>query len=88
MKVKVLFFAAIREMVGAREIEWEGPEGATVGQLNRDLVARFPQISGLARVLSLAVNAECADESTTLRAGDEVALIPPVSGGRRLQSSS
>ena len=81
MKVKVLFFASVRDMVGTREIEWEESEGATVGQLKEDLVARFPKMSGLGRVLSLAVNAEYVDDSAVLRTGDEVAIIPPVSGG-------
>ena len=81
MKVMILFFASARDLVGARALEWEVQEGASVGQLKKELIACFPKMSGLARVLSLAVNAEYVDESAVLQAGDEVAVIPPVSGG-------
>lgn len=81
MKIEVLFFASLRDMVGAKEMEWGTQEGVTIGQLKKDLVARFPKMSRLARVFSLAVNAEYVDDSAVLQAGDEVAIIPPVSGG-------
>jgi len=81
MKIKVLFFASARDIAGAKEMEWEEPEGVTVGQFKKSLVDRFPRMNGLARVLSLAVNTEYADDCTVLQAGDEVAIIPPVSGG-------
>ena len=62
-------------------MEWEIPEGATVNQLRQDLVSRFPAMAAMARILSMAVNAEYADDSVVLQMGDEVAVIPPVSGG-------
>lgn len=82
MKIEVLFFASVRDMVGTREMEWEVPEGATVGQLKNDLIAHFPKMAGLVSVFLLAVNAEYADDSEVLQAGSQVAIIPPVSGGR------
>ena len=81
MKIQLLFAASCREATGCRDVEHEVDEGATVGALRRDLVERFPGLSGLSSALSVAVNAEYADESTVLRPGDQVALIPPVSGG-------
>ena len=81
MKIRILFFASMRDIVGDRELEWEVPQGATVGQLRQDLVSRFPAMAAMARILSMAVNAEYADDSAILRTGDEVAVIPPVSGG-------
>ena len=81
MKIRMLFFASMRDIVGDRELEWEVPDGATVGQLRQDLVARFPGAAAMARILSVAVNAEYADDAAMLQPGDEVAVIPPVSGG-------
>jgi molybdopterin converting factor subunit 1 len=81
MKIRILFFASVRDIVGNKELEWEVPKGATVGQLRRDLVSRFPDMAALAHILSIAVNAEYADDSVALHTGDEVAVIPPVSGG-------
>ena len=81
MKIRILFFASMRDIVGSRELELEISPGATVGQLRQDLVSRFPDMAAIARILSMAVNAEYADDSVTLQTGDEVAVIPPVSGG-------
>jgi molybdopterin converting factor subunit 1 len=85
MRVRVLFFASVRELSGCRESEWEVPEQTTVGDLRRELVARYPALAALQRVLAVAVNAEYAADSTVLQPGDEVAFIPPVSGGRDVQ---
>ena len=81
MKISVLFFASIREIAGCKEMEWDIPEGACVGEFRRDLVDRFPGMAALEKVLSVAVNAEYADDEIVLMPDAEVALIPPVSGG-------
>ena len=81
MKIKVLFFASCRDAVGRRSCDWEIAEGCRVADLQRELVAAYPQLAGMQQVLSIAVNAEYAGRHTALKAGDEVALIPPVSGG-------
>ena len=81
MKIKVLFFASCRDAVGRRSCDWEIAEGCRVADLQRELVAAYPQLAGMQQVLSIAVNAEYAGSHTALKAGDEVALIPPVSGG-------
>jgi molybdopterin converting factor subunit 1 len=81
MKIKVLFFASCRELVGHKEMEVEMAEGSSAADLKSHLMGCYPRLVGLAPVLSLAVNAEYADEATPLQEGDEVALIPPVSGG-------
>ncbi len=78
MHVRVRLFAQLRERAGASELELELPEGACV----RDVLAADPVASlagGLPLVL--AVNREYASEDAALSAGDELALIPPVSGG-------
>jgi molybdopterin converting factor subunit 1 len=76
MQVRVRLFAALRERAGAAEVELELPEGARVS----DALARFGALAdGVPMVM--AVNQEYADPDAELRAGDELALIPPVSGG-------
>ena len=76
MNVRVRLFAGLRERAGARDIEIELPEGARVADALaalRDLTVGVPVV--------LAVNREYADGAVVLAAGDELALIPPVSGG-------
>ena len=81
MNVAVKLFAAARDLAGAPQAVIEAAPGATVGDVRRRLAEQHPQLAPLAARSLLAVNAEYADDATTLSAGDEVALIPPVSGG-------
>lgn len=81
MRVKLLFFASCKDIVGCREIDLEIDEGATVTEMRKEVFARFPGLKGLENTLSVAVNTEYADATTALHDGDEIALIPPVSGG-------
>ena len=81
MKVKVLFFASCSDIVGCKEAEKEITEGATLGSFKQDLMTQYPALLGLKNVLSVAVNTEYADDFRVLKAGDEIAFIPPVSGG-------
>jgi molybdopterin converting factor subunit 1 len=82
MIVRVRFFASLRERLKASAVERELPPGATVGELVAALHEDFPAMAGSGRV-SIAVNAEYVDPRYRLADGDEVALIPPVSGGCR-----
>ncbi len=81
MRVRVRLFAAYREAVGRGETSVDLPEGGTVSDLLSLLVAEFPRLRGLAQVTAAAVNQEYVARSTVLHDGDEVAFIPPVSGG-------
>jgi molybdopterin synthase catalytic subunit len=76
MTVRVRLFAALRERAGTGEVELELPEGARVG----DALARLGDLAG-GLALVMAVNREYADADVPLAPGDELALIPPVSGG-------
>ena len=79
--VKVRLFAALRELAGSSEVE---AEGKTAGEVADVLSARFGERFGqIAAVGSLVVNGERASRGTPVAAGDEVALLPPVSGGAR-----
>jgi molybdopterin converting factor subunit 1 len=77
--VRVLFFAYLRERCGVRETAIELPEGATVADLWRRLVSRFEQLP--ADPPRFAVNRLYVDKAHPLHDNDELALIPPVSGG-------
>ena len=84
MKVKVLFFARLREQLGSAGEEVELASGVTtVAQLRAQLAARSTEWreSLENRNLRIAVNQDMAQADTTLKAGDEVAFFPPVSGG-------
>ncbi len=76
MRVRVSLFAGLRERAGAGEIDLELPDGARV----RDVLAELHGLTAGVPVV-MAVNHEYADVDRPLTAGDELALIPPVSGG-------
>jgi molybdopterin converting factor subunit 1 len=82
MIVRIRLFAQLRERAGADSIEAELAEGATVADALRELGARPPLDELLARLpVRMAVNRELVGVDTALRASDELALLPPVSGG-------
>ncbi len=85
MKVKVLFFASLREQLGTAGIDLELPAGVrTVGELRAHLRARgaaYEGALGEERALRMAVNQDMVPASAPLRAGDEIAFFPPVTGG-------
>ena len=81
MHVTVRLFARLRDLVGAGELQRDVPAGATVASVWEALVRDYPAIAPYAESMSCAVNAEYARMTTTLREGDEVAFLPPVSGG-------
>ena len=82
MKVRVRLFASYRERAGTSQIEMDIPRGATVGRLATEVARRFPDVTQSPESLVIAVNQEYRDHLYGLDDGDEVALIPPVSGGR------
>jgi molybdopterin converting factor subunit 1 len=81
MRVAVKLFAAGRELAGAAECVLELDDAATVAEVRRKLVEQCAALAPLVPRSLVAVNADYAADATPLQAGDEVALIPPVSGG-------
>lgn len=81
MNVRVLFFATCRTVFGCKESDVPLADGATVKDLKKALEKRVPQWTQIQSKVSIAVNAEYATDEKVLCDGDEVALIPPVSGG-------
>lgn len=81
MQVRVLLFGSLREAAGAKELAVALPERARVVALRELLMASQPAFEKLAGRLRVAVNREFASDDATLADGDEVAFLPPVSGG-------
>ena len=82
MTVTVRLFAILRDRAGRDSIELRLPEGATVGDALRALAETPGLADPLARLtVRMAVNRDYADVETALSGGDELALVPPVSGG-------
>ena len=81
MKIRILFFASLRERAGRKSIEHDIAAGTTAADLLEELRRDLPAMAAAGRI-SLAVNEEYCEPSQELRDGDEIALIPPVSGGR------
>jgi len=81
IQVRVRFFAGHRDIVGQPELTCALEPGATVESLWEQLVTDYPRLRGYTGRLLYAVNQEFSDYATTLQDGDEVAFIPPVSGG-------
>ena len=79
MTIRVLLFAYLRERYGASELSLEVPSGASVGDAWTALCDRFDALAG--ERLRIAVNRSYVDNSYLLHDNDELALIPPVSGG-------
>ncbi|HEY8393203.1 MAG TPA: molybdopterin converting factor subunit 1 [Thermaerobacter sp.] len=81
VQVRVRLFAAVAERWGERELQLAVPPGATAASVVECLRSRRPELADLLAVCRLAVNGRYAEPGQPVRAGDEVALIPPVSGG-------
>jgi molybdopterin synthase catalytic subunit len=82
MRVKVLFFGLAHDLTGFDHEQVDIVLGETVGDLQTRYESRFPRLREAPGSLLAAVNQEVADRSQILRDGDEVAFLPPVSGGR------
>jgi molybdopterin synthase catalytic subunit len=77
----VLFFGMLRELVGRPSEESDFPEGSDLGMVFDNYAARYPRLREMAKSIVMARNQEFAALSTTVQDGDEIAFLPPVSGG-------
>jgi molybdopterin converting factor subunit 1 len=84
MRIRVLFFGLLKDVCGRAEDSLELPSGSLVQSVFDHYAALFPRLAGMARSIVLARNQEFATVSEMLADGDEVALLPPVSGGSAL----
>jgi molybdopterin synthase catalytic subunit len=88
MRIRVLLFGQLKDIVGQPEETLEIEQGTTLSQLVIGYGARFPRFQSLAASIACAVNQEYAQSSAVLNDGDEVGLLPPVSGGAEADASN
>ena len=81
MHVTIRLFARLRELAGASDLTRELPEGSSAGDSWNALITEFPAMADYTRAISCAVNEDYARLTAALKDGDEVAFLPPVSGG-------
>jgi MoaE-MoaD fusion protein len=84
VRIRVLFFGALRDVAGLREDSLEVPAGARLDAVFDHYARRFPRLKDMAASVVLALNREFSPLSAALQEGDEVAFLPPVSGGSGL----
>tara|TARA_Y100000590_G_scaffold463778_1_gene631401 strand:+ start:32521 stop:32772 length:252 start_codon:yes stop_codon:yes gene_type:complete len=81
ISINIKPFARYREIIGEKDIVMNLPEGSSVSDLITDLVNKYPYLKPIESKIVVAINYEYQDHDHLLRSNDEVALIPPVSGG-------
>ena len=81
MHITVLLFARLRDIAGTANLHRKLQDGATARVLWKTLVQDFPEFDSYSTAISTAVNEEYAHMDSELSDGDEVAFLPPVSGG-------
>jgi len=81
MRARVLFFGMLREIAGTGSHEADFPEGTDLAAVFHSYATRFPRFHEMARSIVVARNQEFADLATKIAEGDEIAFLPPVSGG-------
>jgi molybdopterin converting factor subunit 1 len=79
--VKVLLFGAAADLAGKREIEVPLGGESSLDELWEKVVGEYPRLSPMRETLAFAVNGEYAERDAEVTPGDEVAFLPPVSGG-------
>jgi len=81
MRVNILYFGTLKDLFTKAQEPFDLPDGATVEALFSLLRARTSKQNDIWRTLAVAVNRDYVTSATVLREGDEIALLPPVSGG-------
>jgi len=80
MEVHILLFGIAKDLVGKQKLELQLPASTTVAEFKKILQEKYPELIEL-NSIAIAINSEYAHDSHLINAHDEIALIPPVSGG-------
>jgi molybdopterin converting factor subunit 1 len=80
MKIRILAFGIAREIMGSRNLEVDVSEGTTVSDLRKKISDSYPPLKDL-KHLHLSLNGDYTDGKEVVSEQDEIAIIPPVSGG-------
>jgi MoaD family protein len=81
VKVRVQFYAQLRELVGVHELELEFPPGATVRDLLDQVYVQRPALRGHDKSILIGAGLEFVDRNYKLKSGEEISIMPPVQGG-------
>ena len=81
MKVRVQFYAQLRELVGIRELELDLPQGATVRELLEKIYTQKPALRDHDNSILIGAGLEFVDRNYKLKSGEEISIMPPVQGG-------
>ncbi len=80
MKINILLFGITKDLVGKRSLNMDVPDRTSVGELRKLLTDHYPELEDVSAI-AIAVNNEYAGDEFLLNENDEIALLPPVSGG-------
>ena len=81
MNVQVTFYSYFKDLTGCAQTSIDLVPASTLGQLHKQLTARFPKLGAMEKSTLMAVGVEYQDRNYVLQDGDEVSLFPPVQGG-------
>jgi len=83
MKIRVLFFGVLKDLAGQPELSVSAPDRATLRDVLDDCEKRIPRLKEFNSSIAISLNQEYAEMSAAVKEGDEIGLLPPVSGGHQ-----